>query len=240
MRYSILAAALALGAAGCSDEPAPADDLRSGTDPAEEDASSPAAQGADAGTLPPLAPRNACRDIPGAEEFRVALAAAVKARDADALIGLAGPNIKLDFGGGAGTAELRRRLTDNEYNLWEELAAVLALGCGPNQAGGITLPWYFTQETPGIDQMMGMIVTGTDVPMLSAPEEGAEMVRLLSWDAVELVGGLQPGATYQNVRLQDDTAGFVATDKLRSLVDYRLLASARDGKWRITVFIAGD
>lgn len=239
MRYSILAAALALGAAGCSDEPEPAIDRATDQstteriDPEEETASADS-------SLPPLAPRNACGDIPGADRFRTDLTRAVRERDADALIALADPDIKLDFGGGAGTAELRRRLTDDEYNLWTELDAVLALGCGPNQAGGITLPWYFTQETPGIDQMMGMIVTGTDVPMLSAADEGAEAVRSLSWNAVELTGGLQSGAAYQHVRLADGITGFVASDRLRSLVDYRLLASEQGGKWRITVFIAGD
>lgn len=239
MRFQMFAAALALGFAGCSDESEPAIDR--GVDrPAAETIEPEEETGSVNSNLPPLAPRNACRDIPGADRFRAAMAAAVKARDADALIALADPNIKLDFGGGAGTAELRRRLTDDEYDLWTELDAVLALGCGPNQAGGITLPWYFTQETPGIDQMMGMIVTGTDVPMLSAADEGAEAVRSLSWNAVELTGGLQSGAAYQHVRLADGTTGFVASEKLRSLVDYRLLASEQDGKWRITVFIAGD
>lgn len=237
MRYPILATVLIFGAAGCSSEPAPADDAQSVTDALAKPASSPAAAGA-GGDLAPLEPRNACRDIAGAEQFRTTLEAAVKARDADALIALSDPNVKLDFGDGAGTAELRRRLS--ERNLWQELDQLIALGCGRNEAGGITLPWYFTQETPGVDAMMGMIVTGDQVPMLRGPQANAETVRTLSWDAVELMEGLQSGAVYQHVRLPDGAAGFVATDKLRSLIDYRLLASEQDGKWRITAFIAGD
>lgn len=237
MRYPILAATLIFVAAGCSSEPAPADDAQSSMGQVAEPASSPATAGTGA-DLAPLEPRNACRDISGAEQFRTALAAAVKARDVDALIALADPNVKLDFGDGAGTAELRRRLS--ERNLWQELDQLIALGCGPNEAGGITLPWYFTQETPGVDAMMGMLVTGQNVPMVAAPQGDAETVRTLSWDAVELLDGLNTGAAFQHVRLPDGTAGFVATDKLRSLVTYRLLASEQDGKWRITAFIAGD
>lgn len=237
MRYSILAAALALGAAGCSSDPTPADDAENVRDAVADPTTSPAATGERA-ELAPLEPRNACRDIAGAEEFRTALAAAVEARDADALIALADPNVKRDFGGGAGSAELRRRLS--ERNLWQELEDLIALGCGSNEAGGITLPWYFTQATPDVDAMMGMLVTGADVPMLSAPDAGAETVRSLSWDAVELLDGLTTGAEYQHVRLPGGASGFVATDKLRSLVDYRLLASEQNGKWRITALIAGD
>lgn len=237
MRYSVFAVALALGAAGCSSEPAPVDNPRNVADTAAEPATSLAAAGESAHRAP-LEPRNACHDMAGAEQFRTALAAAVEARDADALIALADPNVKLDFGGGAGRAELRRRLSDR--NLWQELEDLIALGCGPNEAGGITLPWYFTQQTPGVDAMMGMLVTGADVPMLRAPEAGAETVRTLSWEAVELPDGLNTGAGYQHVRLPGGASGFVTTDKLRSLVDYRLLASEQDGDWRITAFIAGD
>ena len=33
---------------------------------------------------------------------------------------------------------------------------------------------------------------------------------------------------------------YVATDKLRSLIDYRLLASSRNDNWRIVSLVAGD
>ena len=51
---------------------------------------------------------------------------------------------------------------------------------------------------------------------------------------------LDPGKPFQQVTLADKSSGFVATDKLRSLLDYRLIASSRNGRWRITSLIAGD
>ena len=61
----------------------------------------------------------------------------------------------------------------------------------------------------------------------------------ISWDVVDIVS-LEADEPFQQVRLADKTTGFVPTDKLRSLLDYRLVASSRNGRWSITSLIAGD
>jgi hypothetical protein len=187
----------------------------------------------------PYAPRDTCGDLEGAPEFRQALAAAVEARDADALVALAAEDVKLDFGGGAGRGELKKRLTAEDRKLWQELGELLTLGCSANKQGGLTIPWYFDQSIPAVDPFMGMIVTGENVPVLSSPEDDAEPVTVLSWDVVE-ISTLQPEDAYQKVETTGGQQGFVATDKLRSLIDYRLLASSRNGNWRIVSLVAGD
>ena len=61
----------------------------------------------------------------------------------------------------------------------------------------------------------------------------------ISWDLVE-IASLNPESAWQRVEFGDKKVGFIATDKLRSLIDYRLTASSRNDRWHITSFVAGD
>ena len=187
----------------------------------------------------PFAPRDTCGDLEGADAFRQSLAEAVEARDVDGFLALAAEDIKLDFGGGAGRAELKQRLTGKDWKLWDEFDALLALGCAANKQGGITIPWYFEQHIDKVDPMAGMIVTGEKVPLLASPEDKGEPMQTISWDVVE-IANLKPDDAYQQVKAVDGETGFVATDKLRSLIDYRLSAARRNGKWSVVSFVAGD
>lgn len=237
MRFvACIALLLALGA--CERQSAPSDTIKDAADTIVDTVG---------GQAPPpklgsgeYAPRDECQDKPGAEDFRAALGKAVKDRDADALAALAAPDVKLDFGTGSGTGELRARLSQSEWSLWDELDTLLPLGCAVNDQGGITIPWYFAQPIPEVDHANGMIVMGENVPLLASAKPGAEKLATLSWDVVELEGGLQPQDKYQQVKVPGGKQGWVATDKLRSLLDYRLIASSRDGKWSFTSLIAGD
>jgi hypothetical protein len=185
-----------------------------------------------------FAPRDECGKLEGAAEFRERLIETVQLRDVEALAALAAEDIKLDFGGGAGIAELRSRLYNEPYNLWQELEELLPLGCAETEQGGITIPWIFAQDLGEADPYSSMLVLGEDVPVLAGPRNSAERLATISWDLVT-VPSLQNGA-FQQVTLPGSRTGFIASDKLRSVIDYRLLASQRNGRWRMTSLIAGD
>lgn len=228
-----LAIALLLSCAGCSQERAPAEEMAEVAEQIVAPASpAPLAQGK-------WAPRDACTRVEGADAFRVRLAAAVEARDVEAFVGLAAEDVKLDFGGGAGSDELRRRLADPELGLWDELETLLALGCAVNDQGGITVPWLFEQDLGPADPFTSLLVTGENVPLLERPDPAGRPLAAISWDLVE-IETFDPAATYQRVETPDGTTGFIATDRLRSPIDYRLSASSRNGRWRIVSFVAGD
>ena len=229
-----LAIALLLTCAACSQDDAPAEEMVA----AAEEIVAPAAQPTPL-AKGPWAPRDSCAEVEGADQFRERLAAAIEARDADDLVALAADDIQLDFGGGAGTAELRTRLEDESRNLWDELDALMALGCSANEQGGVTIPWYFDQDLGETDPLAAMLVIGEDVPILTAPRASAERLDVISWDLVE-AATFDPGSRFQEIKVADGGTGFIATDKLRSVIDYRLIASSRNGRWRITTFIAGD
>jgi hypothetical protein len=225
---------LVLLATGCDRHTAPSDKLADSASElvgAKKPAPKPLAEG-------PYAPRDTCGDLPGAAAFRQNVADAVMARDADKLVSLAAEDVKLDFGGGTGRAELKKRLTA-DGRLWDELSQLLSLGCAANQQGGLTIPWYFEQHIDKVDQVGGMLVTGEAVPLLPTPDAKAKPLRMLSWDVVELKA-FKPDDPFQHVTTTDEAEGYIATDKLRSLLDYRLLATSRNGKWSIVSLVSGD
>ena len=229
-----LAAILLLGCSACSQQDAPVDEI---AEQAEEIVApgaqpTPFAKGE-------WAPRDECNAVEGAGEFRVRLAEAVRLRDADALVALAADDVMLDFGGGAGADELKSRLSDPQYKLWEELDELLQLGCAANEEGGITMPWLWAQDTGIDDPYVTLLVTGEDVEVKTQPRASAERLDVVSWDLVE-AESYNPDAAYQEIKVADGGTGFIDTEHLRSVIDYRLIASSRNGKWSITSFIAGD
>ena len=239
MRAVVVLALLVLGACG--------------QDEAASPAAEPATQSVDAATTPAaaetaataaspkgrFAPRDECVQLAGASQFRGRLIEAVRLRDADALAALADPDIKLDFGGGGGIAELKQRLATAEPSLWRKLDQLLPLGCAANEHGGLTLPWIFAQDIGDADPYSSMLVTGEDEPVLAEPRANARTIGTVSWDLVEIVS-LDPERPFQPVKLADGREGFIATGKLRAVIDYRLIAERVGGAWKIAALIAGD
>lgn len=232
-----LSVGLVMGLGACSQDNAPSEKIREAADSVvgqvDGNAAGKLAEGA-------LAPRDECRDLAGAEDFRTQLRETIQSRDADRLAALAAPDVKLDFGGGSGTGQLRAQLSGVRRDLWAELGELMELGCGVNEQGGITIPWFAAKPIEGADAATAMIVTGEKVPLQESAADASRVVEQISWDVVTLVGVLQPQDTMQKVKTIDGTVGYIATDRLRSLLDYRLIASSRDGKWSFTSLVAGD
>jgi hypothetical protein len=231
--------------AGCQNGSAPDAD-RSASPAASETAVPPPA--AIANTDAPILkaasypPRDDCADLPGWPAFRAKLDKAVAARDADALAALTDPDIRLDFGGGAGVKELRRRLIDPDYRLWDEIATLLPLGCGSLNGDGAAMPWIFADGPADADPNLDVLVLGSAVPAYSKPDRRSSVVARLDWALVSLdAGPASPSESFTAVVLPDrKTTAFVETAKLRSLIDYRLLATRTEQGWRITALLAGD
>ena len=187
-----------------------------------------------------FAPRNDCIGLPGAKPFFLALENAVTKRDDAALLSITDAKVKLDFGGGAGLQGFRERLADPDGRLWLALERISTLGCAHAANGDLVMPWYFDQDMDGVDPALALIVTGADVPVRQSAAVTAPVVDTVSWDSVTLTGGLDPKAAFQKVRTGAGKEGFVASDQLRSPLDYRLRASRFGEDWRIVSFVAGD
>ena len=227
--------------AGC--EPSSVPDAASSSAPTAGEAVAPATPAGSAPVLKAASypPRDDCSALPGWPAFRTQLEKAVAARDADALAAITDPDIRLDFGGGAGVKTLRARLDDPQYRLWDELAAILPLGCGSHDGDGAAMPWIFVNSPGDADAFTSMLVLGDAVPAYARPDRGAPVTATLDWPlvTVENYGGKDKEFTEVTLP-QGAGKAFVETAKLRSLVAYRLLATRTPQGWRITALIAGD
>lgn len=233
-----LSLVLALALAACGEPSAPAGSEEGGATATTSDQVIP--EGPERVAKGPYAPRNECLDVTGAKQFLIAFERAVKDRDDEALLSITDANVKLDFGGGAGLVAFRERLADPEGKLWEALDRITMLGCASDSPTSLTLPWYFAQNLGVEDPFTTMLVTGEGVAFQARPVADGKALGTISWDVVELVDGLAPKAAFQHVRTQSGKEGYIASDQLRSLLDYRLSAERQDGEWRIVSFVAGD
>jgi len=256
-RTCIVTLAAAMALAGCNSEPNPVAtevDVKPSAvatgpaDPAPSLAPLPdPAASTSAAALPDepvalagvrYAPRDDCSAKPGWAAFRKALTTAVRARDADALAALAAPDIALDYGGGSGSDELKKRLADPERGLWQELSAIMPLGCAV-EAGLAAMPWVFWNAPESIDSGTAVLVLGEETPLREKP--GGKDISPAGWFIVSIDPmTFDPKAKATRVTLDNGQKGWIETAKLRSLLDYRLIAEPQDGTWRITAFIAGD
>jgi hypothetical protein len=203
---------------------------------------SPSPVASPVGTMPAsYPPKDECAALPGFPAFRDKLGAAVRKRDAAALVVLADPAVRLDFGGGAGRDELRRRLTTSRPELWRKLEDVLQLGCAADD-GLATMPWVFSRMPEDVDPYRAMLVAGDPVIVRVLPSATASPRGELAWALVTPVDGeIDPKARFVEVETSDRSLkGFVAAARLRSLLDYRLVAESQPGGWVITAFLAGD
>ncbi|MFN3423844.1 MAG: hypothetical protein ACK40C_03975 [Novosphingobium meiothermophilum] len=226
------AAAQASAAAPPEPDPAPTPAPKPGISPSPDQAAPEALAGL---TYPP---QDECAARPGWPAFRKSLGNAIRARDADSLAALAAPDIMLDYGGGSGIAELKRRLADPAGGLWQELAAILPLGCAV-EGGLAAMPWVFWNVPETVDSYHAMLVLGDATPLRQTP--GGKVISPVGWFLV----GIDPMAFDRTkpetqVTLDNGRKGWIETARLRSLLDYRLIAEPADGTWRITAFIAGD
>lgn len=190
-------------------------------------------------------PRDACLISSSARSFAASLRAAIARRDARALAQLAAPDVRLDFGGGGGRAELLARLTGQEgAALWRALDSTANLGCAISD-GDIVFPWIFAQELGDVDPFDVLLVTGPAVPLYARAEGKGLPLARLNWQLVIAQGeGLEPDAAKHPLRrisvISSPLEGYVPSASLRSVIDYRLIVRRTQAGWRIAAFVAGD
>ncbi len=228
----------------------------SGTAPPPADA--PSGNEADAIDAPPavmarviaeprVPPLDTCRKTGSFPAFRKRFETAVAERDFALLEPLVDYDIETDFGGGGGMksfADSWRGSSWKTSKLWDQLDAIVALGCGGNAGGGYyAMPRMFVVDLGDIDLFAARIALGDAVPLRAKPSEGADIVALLDWALVTAASppnGTGEKPRWTAVTAADGTEGFVKSDQLRSPIDYRAVFQPRAGGWKMTAFIAGD
>lgn len=187
------------------------------------------------GAAPPVdeAPRD-----PSLVAFRERLLGALEQHDTTTVVAQFHPDVRLDFGGGAGRTLLLERLRQDSA-LWNHLREALAHGGRFFDDSTFAAPYWYTVQVD--DPFDVWIVIGTHVRVRQAPRLDAPILTTLSHVVVgmdhrprETAGG------WGAVVLADGRRGYMSARYLRSPVGYRVIISRQGGEWIITAFVAGD
>jgi hypothetical protein len=187
-------------------------------------------------------------------EYRTALIAAVEARDTEAVIALSDADISLSYGGDAGHAAFRDFLNvpieklsedykskaeDLREEYWNELETVLKMG-GRFQNDSFAAPYTWSAAYPkDADPYEVYFITGENVMLRAENNSTGRIISRLSYNVVT-VPRWNPETDYQAIKLPNGQEGYLSSKYLRSLIDYRAFFGKFEGKWLMTVFIAGD
>ena len=183
---------------------------------------------------------------PSFEKFRAKLLRAVMDQNIEAVISMTDSDIHLSFGGHTGHDDLRLFFKESsqnpDQNIWKELEKVLTLG-GEFQDGIFMAPYTFAVQLPEqYDPFQTFFVTGSDVLLRKHPDKTSTPVNALSYAVVEVLE-YDPDIPYQRITVSNTvklTGLYIATQYLRSVVDYRAGFANHDGSWKMMSFIAGD
>jgi len=192
-------------------------------------------------SLPPV---EQCRGDAEFSRVRQQVQKAVAARDLKGLMSLMSDDVRVTFGGLSGPERFSDFWTASDQDqdlLWSELSSALRLGCAQAVDGEgkpyRAIPAMFVTGD-GLDGFS----TWTSLPgavLRAKPDAKAEVkMRLPAWTVLSEVE--HDGGSWVEVRTPKGRSGYVSTEEVRSLLDYRLIFGRREGQWRITAFIAGD
>lgn len=197
---------------------------------------------------------------PSLVEFRDKLIDAAERKDTKYVISVMDPKIHLSFGGHEGIADFKQMWQpDTKGSLfWNELLAVLKNGGAfgeDTDEGNKTFyaPYTFTSfpDYPEMDIFRDGAIIGKDVNLRDKPSLNAKVIGSLSYNVVmidhqgSVMKKKTPGIemdTYEWYKIETlgGKKGFVHADYVRGHVDYRIGLEKQNGKWKITMFIAGD
>ncbi|MES0824213.1 SH3 domain-containing protein [Ruegeria sp. SCP11] len=208
---------------------------------------------ADRQTFPPV---DEAADDTSLVAFRDTLLAQVAARDIEAVVASACPDIYLSHGGEGGPAELRANLIldpetlSEEYRddadatreqYWTDLENTLSQPGYFDEEGEFWMPHQWQITLPAsLDPSLAYFVTGQDVSLRQQPIRGAPILGLISHEVV-IIRTFQDAAEYQRVLLTDGTQGYMHRDFLWPMTGHRAAIVKSDaGNWQLCTFVSGD
>lgn len=205
----------------------------------------------DSKAFPPyrLRPVDESSRDPEFSAFYSKLLSAIERRDHGFLLSIVDPKIELSFGGDAGISKFQEiwKPTDRKSPIWDELGKALRLGVTFNRKQGeFSAPYVFSRFPENYDGFDYSAVIATDVKVRKEPKSSSAVIATLNYDIVktnysEFGDGTKiTKPSWTKVGLSDGREGFVPAGSVRTPIDYRACFAKKNGKWMMTVFIAGD
>ncbi len=191
---------------------------------------------------PSFPPSDQADRDPNLVAFREDLLASIAARDTEAVVARACPDIYLSHGGDGGPVEFRQNLqADSSEAYWTALQETVSQPGYFDDQGEFWMPHQWQISLPAsLDPFVTYYVTGENVTLRRAPDRSGSVLGLISYEVV-LIPDYQDGSEYQLVRLTDGTSGYMHSDFLWSMVGYRAaMVKSEGGDWQLCTFVTGD
>jgi len=188
-----------------------------------------------------LPPKDESGRDPQFAAFFTQFRAAVRRKDAAALVRMLSPGIQNTFGTGGQGAEEFQRIWEIEKPgspVFDVLDKLLALGGVLSSPDTYCAPSIAILFPDDLDRYEHLVVAGTKVRLRSNASTDAAIVARLNNEIVRLV---ESGPQWTQVRTFSGLTGFIANEYVYSPVGYRAcFARSSSGEWRLSVLVAGD
>lgn len=184
--------------------------------------------------------------------FREKLIEAVKKRDVKYVLGILDPAILNSFGGDGGIKEFKEmwKIDSPASELWDELLIVLTNGGSFFKEEGNNLfcaPYSFKQFPDDLDAFEYQMIFDNNVNLRARPDLKTKTIAQLSYNVVKVdyensVANKNKEGEYIWLKVETlgGKKGFVSAKFVRSPIDYRACFEKKNGKWKMTTFVAGD
>ncbi len=184
--------------------------------------------------------------------FRTKLLAAAKTRDAKYVLSIVDQNIMNSFGGDGGIKEFRETWKINSPNskFWSELLKVMTNGGTFSEEDGskmFSAPYTFDGFPEDLDVFDYSSIFGNNVNLRVKPDLSSKTVTQLSYNIVKVdyqnsvkKSGSEDEYSWLKIETLGGKKGFVKSEFVRSPIDYRAGFVKKNGRWKMTFFIAGD
>lgn len=190
--------------------------------------------------------------------FRTKLIAAAERHDANYILGIIDPQIKLGFGGDDGIANFKKiwKINAKDSKFWDEFLLVIKNGGafdgrGRNKFNSFTAPYTYSSWPEDLDVFEYLAIFGSGVNLRERPSADAKIIGTLSYNVVKPNNDesttVKTGSgeddwefDWRKVETLGGKSGFVKAKYARSSIDYRAGFNKIRGVWKLTFFVAGD
>lgn len=188
-----------------------------------------------------LKPVDTAAQDPSFVSFRAQLLKTLERKDTPGLLAIVNKDIKVSFGieyGIAGFKQLWKLDKPASSQIWKELSTVLRMGGSFSNKTTFVAPYVFSQWPATLDPFDNAAVIAKNVNIRAKPSLNAAVLKTVSYEIlpIEFSENLQ----WVTVKLGNGKKGYIASQYVRSSVDYRAFFEKINGRWQMTVFVAGD
>jgi len=190
----------------------------------------------------PFLPVDEAGSRPDFFSFRAQLQRAIARHDTAALLAIVHPQIKNSFGDNDGIDEFRTmwNIGAADSEIWGLLGTVLGLGGSFHEDNSFVAPYVFSRWPGQIDPFDHVAVIGSDVRVRSQPNADAPVIAAMSFTILPVARPDIEVEGWTAVRVEGKRTGYIASQFVRSPIDYRAIFRYESRQWKLVTLVAGD